>query len=94
MPAPKLVSNRNYQEETLLTEQQKQISMPALLPRGLSANAQKPPKPMKRNRAIHKPNADLVELNEWGGVGDQRPDLANGDFIDKIKAKLDMLEQM
>jgi len=39
MPAPILVSNRNYQEETLLTQQHKQISVPALLPRGLSANA-------------------------------------------------------
>ena len=43
---------------------------------------------------------DLVELNEYGGVGDEKPlqtdekPLFNENFIDKIKAKLDLLDQM
>lgn len=43
---------------------------------------------------------DLVELNDYGGVGDEKPLqtdgklLFNENFIDKIKAKLDLLDQM
>ncbi len=68
-------------------------------------NSSRPPKPIKMRNRAYKQNADLVELNEYGGVGDEKPllnmkpptfgtstPIVNENFIDKIKAKLDMLD--
>ena len=60
------------------------------------------PRAIKPPRMPNRGNnpGDLVELNEYGGVGDEKPlqtdgkPLFNENFIDKIKAKLDLLDQM
>lgn len=70
---------------------------PAQASRGASATDTRPPKPVKRvQRQKTGNNADLDVLHQQfehlPTFGQNSPLLANENFIEKIKAKLDMLD--